>query len=176
MRKRTSSARKPKGPLQQMLDREALEEATAPIVNRFAAGKGDYERNLRFVTNRTSSTVTRWCRDKSLSDSQIAAIEHCQRLWARLGSQCLVIDFNRVRGQQHGDGYSQHEALAELHRIKSGFPLPYWDVFENVCRFDLPAGVAGSELANRKRSAEIAARMIVSLLADMIAMRERLSF
>jgi hypothetical protein len=146
------------------------------LVNRFAASQGDYTRNLRFVSNQESTAVARWQRDKTLTDGQLAAINHCQQLWAKLGSQCLVMDFDKVHGLPHGDGYSQHEALAEIHRIKSGFPHDYWDVYERVCRFDEPAGVAGSRLANRKRSAEIAARCVVAFIADLISMRERLSY
>ena len=65
----------------------------------------------------------------------------------------------------------------EIKRISGSFPGHYWDVFQNVCRFDEPAGVAGSKLqSTRKHSAETTARTIVCLVADMIAMRERLTF
>src|SRR5690348_8269884 len=161
MGKRGRSATKPKGPIQQILDREMIEEATAPLVNRFAEQHGDYSRNLRFVVNRGGTAIARWQTSGSLTDSQLAGILHCQNLWSKLGSQSVVVDFNRVRGQPHGAGYSQHEAFTEIARISADFPYAYWNVFENVCRHDLPAGVAGSRLANTKRSAETAARMIV---------------
>ena len=168
--------RKPKGPLQTLIDRQVVDENTAPLVNRFAEQHGDYSRNLRFVVNRYSSTVARWQSMGSLTDSQLAGINHCQNLWAKLGSQSVVVDFNKVRGQPHTDGLTQHEALAEIHRISKGYPDKYWSVFENVCRFDEPAGVAGSRLANTKPRAETAARTIVCFIADMIATRERLSY
>lgn len=167
------------GPLQSLIDREQLEAATAPLVSRFAEQHGDYSRNLRFVVNNGSTTVGRWKTAKALSPSQEAAIVHCQNLWAKLGSQCLVVDFEKVRGLGHGDGYSQHEAFAQLGRIQGHFPGPlqsYWNVFENVCRHDLPAGVAGSRLANNKRSSMDAARIVVCFVADIIAMKERLSY
>jgi hypothetical protein len=167
---------KPVGPYQAMIDREANEESSAPLVSAYAEQHGDYEKNLRFVRNRGGTAVDRWTKAGALSDSQLAGILHCQTLWAKLGSQSVVIDFERVRGLPHGEGYSQHEALAEIHRIKSAYPLAYWDVFERVCRFDEPAGTAGSRLSNIKRSAEIAARTIVCFIADMIATRERLSY
>jgi hypothetical protein len=174
---RKATAQKPKGgPIQQMLDRQQLEEATAPLVNRFAESQGDYARNLRFVVNRGGTAIDRWKNNGSLSESQQAGILHCQNLWAKLGSQCLVVDFNKVSGQAHGDGLSQHEAFTEVARISAAFPYDYWNVFENVCRHDLPAGVAGSRLANTKRSAETAARLIVCFIADLISMRERLSY
>jgi hypothetical protein len=145
-------------------------------VNDFAAKHGDYERNMRFVVNRGGTAIDRWRTAGKLSDSQLAGILHCQHLWARIGSQSIVADFDRIRGMPHGDGVSQHEALTSLGRIASDFPPTYWDVFENVCRHDLPAGVAGSRLANVRRSAEIAARCVVCFIADIIAMKERLSY
>ena len=173
---RRATNRKPKGPLQALHDREQLEELAAPLVNRFAEQHGDFSRNLRFVANNGSTTIDRWKASKSLSDSQQAAILHCQRMWAKLGSQSLVVDFERVRGLGHGDGYSQHEAFAEIARIESAFPRDYWAVFEGVCRHDLPAGVAGSRMATNKRSSIDAARIIVCFVADLIAMRERLTY
>lgn len=172
------AAGKPKGPMQQALDRAMLEEATAPLVNRFAANHGDYDRNLRFVANRGGTAIDRWKRDGNLSDSQQAGILHCQSLWAKMRMPRVVVDFEReVRGgDNEGWTHRQLDALDELHRISSEFPHDYWNVFENVCRHDLPAGVAGSRLANTKRSAETAARLIVALIADLISMRERLSY
>lgn len=168
--------RKPKGPLQAMIDREVVEQNSAPLVNAFAASHGNYQRNLRFVVNRYGSTVTRWATDGNLTDSQLAGILHCQNLWARLGSKSIIVNFDRVHGQSHSDGMMQHEALDELHRIAKEYPSPYWNVFERVCRFDEPAGTAGSRLSNHKRSAEIAARTIVAFIADMISFREKLSY
>lgn len=175
---RKSTARKPVGPMQRIHDRETLEAATAPLVNRFAEVHGDYSRNLRFVANRGGTAIDRWKRDGNLSDSQQAGILHCQSLWAKLRMPRVVVDFERevAGGDSEGWTHRQLEALGDLHRISSEFPHDYWNVFENVCRHDLPAGVAGSRLANTKRSAETAARLIVAFIADLISMRERLSY
>jgi hypothetical protein len=121
-KRKTAAAVKPKGPMQTMLDRETIEAATAPLVNRFAEQHGHYTRNLRFVVNEASTAVDRWRRDGNMTVSQLAAVNHCQQLWAKLGSQGVVVDFDKVRGHPHGAGYLQHEALAELHRIGSQFP------------------------------------------------------
>jgi hypothetical protein len=173
---RKSTSRKPRGRMQTIVDREQADEATAPLVNRFAEQHGDYERNLRFVRNRGATTVDRWVSAGTINDGQEAAIRHCQRLWEKLGSRSIVVDFEKIVGQTHGDGYTQHEALAELYRISSGFPRDYWWVFESVCRYDEPAGSAGSRMANNKRSSIDAARLVTCFIADLIAMRERLSF
>ena len=64
------------------------------------------------------------------------------------------------------------EAREDLYRIMNYTPRPYWDVFENVCRHDEPAGIAGSRLGFGSRSAQDRAHTIVCFVADVIAMRE----
>jgi hypothetical protein len=176
-RNKQAVAEKPKGPIQAMLDRQANEEAARPIVNNFAEQHGDFEKNLRFIRNRGGTALDRWKRDGNISESQEAGILHCQALWSRLKHPRVVANLN-ANGGGYNEGWTLHqvEALDALHQISSAFPHDYWNVFENVCRHDLPAGVAGSRLANTKRSAEAAARMIVCFIADLIAMRERLSY
>lgn len=157
--------------------REAAERAQAPLVNDFAARHGIYERNLKFVVNRGGTPVARWKASGALEDHEIAAIEHCWNLWGRAGDQPgLVADFNRIPGGKGGDGMAQHEALSDLARIKDYFPAKWWNVFENVCRFDEPAGVAGSKLAKNKDEHVAAARITVKFVASIIAHRERLSY
>jgi hypothetical protein len=161
--KRTAAKRKP---------------AQEPLVNPFAAQHGIFERNMRFVINRGGTAIDRWKRDGLLSETQQAAILHCQRLWHVIDrGPRLVANLDRTVFGSHGGGHPREvEARDDLHRIKSGFPLQFWDVFENVCRHDEPAGTAGSRLANDSRSASSAARTVVSLIADTIYMRERLSY
>lgn len=168
---------KRKGPMQTMLDRELIEAETAPLVDQFRAQHGDYERNLRFVVNRGGTAIDRWIKAELLTEGQQAGIRHCQNLWAVLRAPKLVAVMDATRGGDT-DGFNvrQIDALNEIHRISSEYPFDYWQVFENVCRHDLPAGVAGSRLSNRKRSAVDAARMIVCFIADMIATKERLSY
>ncbi len=178
MGRKSNAARKPKGPLQTMLDKEQLEEATRPLVNPFTMAHGDYERNLRFVRNRGGTALERWERDGYLSVSQQAAILHMQRLWTLIdqGSR-LVVNLDRTVFGCNGDGnHKEIEARHDVHRIKGVFPYEYWDIFERVCRWDEPAGTAGSRLANFTRTASESARLVVCMVADMIAMNERLSF
>ena len=173
---------KRKGRLQTILDREQAERDTAPLVNPFAEQHGDYAENAlwgsraKVVTNRGGTALARWITAKLLSDSQQAAILHCINLWAKIGSRSIVTNLQRSVGGGHGDGYAEAEAMTELHRIKSGIPDLYWNVFENVCRWGEPAGVAGSRLCNAKNSADVAARVTVCVVADLIATRERLPY
>jgi hypothetical protein len=159
-----------------MMDRERVEQDTAPLINEHAEQHGDYERNLRYVVNRGGTPIARWIKAKLLTESQQAGILHCINLWAKLRTSSTVVNFDRVPGQPHGDGMAEHQALDELHRIKKCFPEHYWDVFEGVCRFDMPAGASWTGLSAPKHSIETTARTIVCFVADTIAMKERLTF
>lgn len=158
--------------------REAANDPLAGSVNEFAAKHGDYDRHNGRTVNKSASPVIRWKNDGLLSESQEAAIEHCQRLWRLTDcSGRLVANLDRTIFGCPGDGnMAEIEARDDLHRIKSGFPARYWSVFEAVCRFDEPAGAAGSRLAKDDVTRRTMARAIVCMVADMITMRERLSY
>ncbi len=127
------------------------------------------------LINRGGTPVARWRAAKLLSDSQVAAIDHCETLWARLGSKALVMDLARIPGAGQGNGWSEQEALDDLRRIKAYIPAKYWSVFENVCCFDETAGFAGSALTDCRNDQVATARVTVQFVADIIAMKERLS-
>lgn len=126
------------------------------------------------LVNRGGTPVARWTAANLLSDSQIAAIDHCNRLWGMLTGKSLVMDLARVPGGGEGNGWAETEALDDLRRIKGYFPAKWWGVFENVCRFDEPAGFAGSNLTDCRNDQVAAARTTVQFVADIIAMKERL--
>ncbi len=126
------------------------------------------------LINRGGTPVARWKAAKLLSDSQVAAIGHCEALWARLCGKALVMDLARIPGAGQGDGWAEQEALDDLKRIKGYFPDKWWCVFENVCRFDEAAGFAGSALTECRNDQVTAARTTVQFVADVIAMKERL--
>jgi len=157
---------------------ECANDPLAGQVNNFAAQHGDYTSHNGRVTNRGGNAVHRWKAAGLLSDGQQAAILHCERLWGLTDtSGRLVANLDRTVFGCPGDGnLAEIEARDDLKRIKGYFPETYWNVFENVCRFDEPAGTAGSRLANNARSAIDAARLCVCMVADMIVMRERLSY
>jgi len=126
------------------------------------------------LINRGGTPVARWKAAKLLSDSQIAAIEHCETLWSRLSGKALVMDLTRIPGAGQGNGWAEQEALDDLKRIKSYIPAKYWAVFENVCRFDETAGFAGSALTDCRNDQVATARVTVQFVADIISMKERL--
>ena len=156
--------------------RAIIEERDRPLVNVFTEQHGDYvgEGN-RTKRNRGGTPIARWKADGLLSDTQCLAIDYCIRLWERAGRfSNLTQDLMRITGLPPSSGWSQQEALDELLRMKGWFPAKYFSIFENVCRFDEPAGVAGSKLATNKRSAQEAAKTVVCFVADYIAWKKRL--
>jgi hypothetical protein len=131
--------------------------------------------------NRGGTPVARWKRDGALTDSQIAAIDHCGRLWGILGAgpRLIAAYGERIPGQGNSEALNaaQIDARDDLYRIIDLFPGPlqsYFRVFENVCRFDMPAGVAGGELSKSSRTAAERAHQVVCFVADIIATEVRL--
>jgi hypothetical protein len=176
------STQQPKSRLQRIIDMEAVQRGTAPLVNAFAAQHGNYAALGKLndarhaMINRGGTPVARWVDAGLLTDSQQAAIAHCNRLWGMLNGKALVQDLLKIPGGGDGNGWAEQEALDDLARIKGHFPLKYWSVFESVCRFDEPAGYAGSRLANAKNEHCAAARITVQFVADTIAYKEHLSY
>lgn len=150
--------------------------------------KGDTER--RFVTHAETATkamahisahspVERWIRAERLSDSQIAAIALVRGLWGKCGlKQRTTANYGErlpVAFENEWAAVHKIQAQRDLDRIESYVPAHWWECFENVCRFDEPAGVAGSSLGYGSRNAEVRAHMIVVCTADLIAREERLT-
>jgi hypothetical protein len=166
-----------RGPLQRFSDTQAAQDSQRATVNPHAAAHGIYETNTRAIVNRGGTPVARWRAAKLITESQMAAIEHCWNIWACIGrSGGLVMDLNRVQSRGTGDGWAEQQALDDMRRIKGYFPEKWWNIFENVCRFDEPAGSAGSKLCNNRDEHVAAARTTVQFVADVIATNERLSY
>lgn len=129
------------------------------------------------LVNRGGTAVERWfANDRAglFEEPQQRAIRYTQSLWLRAESQLRAVDHTRDVVDQQVEGMSQQEALDELQRLKDRTPRRYWDVYENVCRFDEEAGTAGSKLASNSRSAVDAAKTTVAFTASLIAMWRRL--
>lgn len=150
-------------------------------VNEFAAKQGDFERHNGRVLNRGGTAIDRWRRDGLLSETQQAAIQHMYRLWDLTNSsRAVVANLDRGIAGTAGEGnMAEIIARSDLHRIIDYFPYPmdcYYSIFENCCRFDEPAGVAGSRLAGGDRTGPRAALTVVQFVSDTIYTKERLSY
>jgi hypothetical protein len=125
------------------------------------------------LVNRGGTAVERWItNDKAglFGEPQQRAIRYTQGLWVRAEGHLRATDHARDVVDQQIEGMSQQEALDELQRFKAQVPRPYWDCYENVCRFDEEAGTAGSKIASNSRSAVDAAKTTVAFTASLIAM------
>ena len=154
------------------------------IITPEQRAKGCYDGGGRIV-NRGGTPVARWVAAGKLSETQALAIAVCYRLWdmTSVEPRTTASYDELIPG---GDDLDHHavttlEAQKDLYEIIDYFPAPlnaWWKVFENVCRFNEPAGVAGSRLANcvgkSADTAERRAYVIVCLVADKIAERRRL--
>lgn len=132
---------------------------------------------VNVLVNRGGTAVERWiANDKTglFEEGQQRAIRYTQGLWLRADGQLRAVDTTREAVDDQIDGMSQQEALDELGRLKSRVPRPFWECYENVCRFDEEAGTAGSRLASNSRSAIDAARTTVAFTASLIAQWRRL--
>lgn len=168
--------------------RQEQRDKDEPIIPAEALKHGSYE--TRFVTHAESNTkaqtvvnrggdpVSRWENAGKLSDNQMVAIAHCQRLWRLAGLETRVTANygERIPGQGSSERacLNEIEARQDLQRFRNQFPGKYFDVFENVCRFGHSAGQAGECLGYGSRSAETRAHMIVCMVADFIFDWERL--
>lgn len=168
-----------RGPLQKLIDREAVanDQAILSVITPEQRAKGTYEGERRIV-NRGGTPIMRWMTAGKISETQGLAIQTCYRLWALVGTeQRTTASYGeRIAGDTSTNPERAAmliEAREDLYRIQGYVPAPYWDVFQNVCRFDEPAGVAGSRLGSN-RGAEDRAHTIVCFVADIIAMKERL--
>lgn len=168
-----------RGPLQKLHDSAATEreQSKLSVITPEQRAKGTYEGERR-VINRGGTPVMRWIAANKLSDTQALAIQLCYRLWALVGleQRTTAAYGERIAGNAEiSDQRSAMliEAREDLHRIQDYIPGGYWTIFENVCRFDEPAGIAGSRMGSA-RGAEDRAHTIVCFVADIIAMNERL--
>lgn len=170
-----------RGPLQRAHDREvvAAEQGYLAVITDEQRAKGTYDGERRIV-NRGGTPVMRWIAAGKLSETQGLAIQTCLRLWAICGlEQRTTASYGEnITATDHESEHKVNmliEAREDLYRIMGYFKglEGWWQVFENVCRFNEPAGVAGSRLGST-RGAEDRAHTTVCFVADIIATKERL--
>lgn len=145
-------------------ERDAAVQAREPLVTPETLAHGDYHeawtelegKRTRVLLNRGGSTIQRWLNAPTctiLGDGERAAIRYCQSLWHRIdhkGMSLIRVDNGRT------DGLAEHEALAELAGLRARLPGRYWDLFENICRWEQPAP---------DRQAKLAVGFVASLIA-----------
>lgn len=145
------------------------------IDERGNESKSTTKRNLK------ASPLTMWRAQGMLTETQEAAIGYCLRLWEFLPPMPATTAQYGERIPSNDSGQESEaavnawlDAIAGLRRIEGYIPRSYWQVFENCLRFDMPAGVAGSDLGFTGRSGRTKAHLIVCFVADIISMKENL--
>jgi hypothetical protein len=168
--------------------RKAQEQTVSP----FTAQHGDYRPALvvdldgvlggkrqsmvRLLVNRNVSTVDKWLFEggPGFESPEAASIDHVRGLWRIVGNGARVIgryDPSGVRGSavrpEKDETYLS--ALLTLGEYQKQFPARIWEAFENVVRWDEPAGVAGSRMANHPAERRAHAKACVGFVASKIA-------
>ena len=159
-----------------------IEQLETPTLAQLA--NDDFDRD--FVTHtetntkamayrrRDSCIVEKWVREGGIGFGYGAnqVIANCQLYWLRVGEPRLIAQYGeRMPASTHGEGYTQQEALDELHYYSKMVPKLYWDVFEAVVRHNEPAGVAGSRFAKNDPQRIQSAKVITGMVAAVIAQR-----
>lgn len=158
------------------------------VVSPFLAQHGEYRESTvvdlsgelggrrgiaKVLRNLYPNIADRWLADggPGFDEPQRRAIDHCRSLWVRAQTEGrLVANLDRISGAGGGDGWSQQEALSELATFKRRLPEHTWSTFENVVRWDEPAGAAGSKYAANSAQQQAHAKAAVGFVASMIAL------
>lgn len=97
----------------------------------------------------------------------------CLTLWARLPENSLSAQYGERTGASAANGRDlRSDALTALSRYREmlgPYQKHYWPVFENVLRWNEPAGVAGSRFGNNPTQRIQSAKLIVSNVACTLA-------
>lgn len=171
------ATRKKAPPVIQPLDGPTPEQLAKGGVEREDFIHADLGQRVSAFVNRGGTPLARWIADGKLTDNQQIAISHCLYLWRMAGTERSVTANYGERipgtGSSEVRAANEIEAREDLHRIQDYIPAKYWDCFENVIRWDEPAGVAGSKLGFSGRGCD-RAHTIVCFVADLIFENERL--
>lgn len=167
-------------------------DKTEPLVSIHTQRHGDYQDDTLYEVNdngavdrvlakrnRGGTPICRWIAAGKLTDDQCLFIRKCQGLWwvAARTPRTTANYGERLGGGGDAEltATSVIEAREDLDRISgyfSGALKGYWDVFENVCRHDIAAGVAGAAGGYEGKAAQNRAHVIVCLVADYVNTRE----
>lgn len=140
--------------------------------------KSTTKRNIK------ASPLAMWRAQGMLEPHHEEAIKLCLRLWSFLPPMPATTAQYGERIPSNDSGHESEAAVnawidakAHLKQIEGYFPgklRGYWETFQNCIRFDMPAGVAGSDLGFTGRSGRAKAHVIVCVVADVIADKEKL--
>ena len=138
------------------------------------------ETNTKAMAWRNSggTPLCRWIAAKRLDQTHLAVIGRCLEIWRLIGTHQSLTSKYGERLDRSSDwkdtSYRAEEAEADLQSFKSHFPgraKDYFDIFENVIRFNMPAGVAGGDPDKKVSAAKTLT--IVKFVCDVIASNER---
>lgn len=166
-----------------------VEELVTPTAEQLANGtyRGEWvldeNTGLKAWAHRNSEhdPIERWRNGGKLEAHQLVVVDKMRRLWQIAGLHQRVTANYGERIASSGSAENASlialEAKEDLNRIRDYFPAPldrYFSIFENVARFGMAAGVAGSELGFGSRSSQDRAHQIVCFVADIIATKENI--
>ncbi len=170
--------------------KKRIEAAIEPraAINPFTASHGHYRETTvvdlagelggkkgmaTVLRNLYPNIADRWLAEggPGFEEPQRRAIDHCRSLWVRAATEGrLTANYGQaITGSGRDDDWTQNEALAQLGVFKDRLPAHAWDVFENVVRWDEPAGAAGSKYSNNPHRAIAHAKASVGFVLSMIA-------
>jgi hypothetical protein len=168
---RNAAKRKPFVPVEELVAPTPEMMAKGNVLAKFVVHVEDW---TTAKAHRVSNILDQWFDQgqPGFDDPARAAIDWCLVRWeARgvIGKQCA--NYSPTCGTGGGNVVRDIELRDELDDVRKSIRVPavYWDVFENVCRWGEPAGVAGSDFANNNPQAIASARAIVGLVANLIA-------
>jgi hypothetical protein len=174
--------------------KQNMRDKAEPLVTPEAEQHGKYVSHGKGKVNLAVSQLEQWKHKSLLNEVQLAGIYYCLRIWQALPPppQCTGAYGERIgggSGSYESDGAILRylEAQQDLKRISGGigksgeweegyiFLKHYWDVFENILRFDMSIKEASLRMGYSESAGAARCLTIVCYVAEMIADRERLA-
>lgn len=164
--------------------RQEERDRSADIIPIEAAQHGEYVDEFihhhetgtktRTKRNKVSGTLDKWIEEGGIGfdGGAVTFIRDCQAKWEIIGNPPVTAKYGeRIKGGT-GDGLTAHVAKQDIEYYQSLLNAPpYWAVFENVVRWNQPAGIAGSDLASNPASRIASAKTVVGMVASVLAMK-----
>lgn len=151
-----------------------------PDETKVVQGGKEKVTSTKVARNRGGTAVERWAGRGDLDERQIEAVALYSRAWHRVfQEQRVVMNWSMTASFRGGalgfeafaDSQEKAQRLLDLidNEVFFHLPLRLFHVWQNVVLFDEAAGVAGSRLGYSNKQAEAAAKVAVTMVADMIA-------